>query len=167
MIPIQNFKIDQVGLVVDDIKSFSSQFKKLFNIGQVRIVHWPIEGIDPNATLYGERASWRMYLGFAELGNIKLEFIQPIEGDNIFTRFLQEHGPGLHHLRFTVDNFDDVAEEFKSSGYPIIASGDGVHIGSRWAFFDTAKDLQGLIVELRTKISEEDEKNGWLEGGDS
>ena len=47
-------------------------------------------------------------------------------------------------------------------GYELVASGNGVHAGSRWAFFDTCEDLEGLLVELRTDIGEHAEKNKWL-----
>ena len=156
------FKLDQIGFVVKDIFSFSKKLEKLFGIGPFRIVEWPIEGIDPESKHRGEYTSWKKYLGFTDTGNIKLELIQPIEGDSIFKEFLEKHGPGLHHLRFTVKDFDGAVNEFRDMGYELVASGNGVHEGSRWAFFDTCEDLEGLLVELRTDIGEHAEKNKWL-----
>jgi len=162
MIPLGEFSIDQIGFVVRDIEAFISQLKIFFDISEPRIIDWPIEGIDPHSTLYGEPAKWKNRLGFISLENINIELIQPIEGDSIFKRFLEDHGPGLHHLRSTADDFNEMMDSFIDSGYEKIASGDGVHAGSRWAFFDTTSDFQGLVVELRTKLDEHTENSGWL-----
>ena len=36
----------------------------------------------------------------------QIELIQPLEGRSIYSDFLQAHGPGLHHIRFSVEPFD-------------------------------------------------------------
>ena len=100
------YKLDQIGLVVQDIQSAAESCEKLLGIGPFKIIDWPIEGIDPESSLYGEPAQWKMRLGFADTNDIKIELIQPVEGRNIFREFLDEKGPGLHHLRFTVKDFD-------------------------------------------------------------
>jgi len=158
----RKYKLDQIGLVVDDIQSAVGIYEELLGLGPFKIIDWPIEGINPNSSLYGKPAQWKMKLGFADTDDIKIELIQPVEGRNIFREFLDECGPGLHHLRFTVKDFDDAVSDFQKRGYTLMASGNGAHEGSRWAFFDTRSDLQGLVVELRTDIGEEAEKKGWL-----
>ena len=50
-------------------------------------MEWPIEGIDPESKHRGEYTSWKKYLGFTDTGNIKLELIQPIEGDTLLNNF--------------------------------------------------------------------------------
>ena len=158
----EKYKLDQIGLVVQDVQSAAESYEKLLGIGPFKIIDWPIEGIDPESSLYGEPAQWKMRLGFADTNDMKIELIQPVEGRNIFREFLDEKGPGLHHLRFTVKDFDGAVSDFQKRGYTLMASGNGAHEGSRWAFFDTRAELQGLVVELRTDIGEEAEKSGWL-----
>jgi len=49
-------------------------------------------------------------------------------------------------------------------GHPNISSGTGVHVGSRWAYFDTTHNLDGVIVELRTRLDEHGEGK-WIKSG--
>ena len=158
----QKYNLNQIGFVVNDLNKISENFEKLTGIGSLKIVDWPIPGIDPESTHRGNKSSWKMRLGFINTNNITLEFIQPVEGISIFSEHLQNQPPGLHHLRFSVEDFDEAVNEFVQKGYEMIASGNGVHKNSRWAFFDTRADFEGLIIELRTEISEDDEKNHWL-----
>jgi len=158
----QKYYLNQIGFVVNDINKISENFEKLMGIGALKIVDWPISGIDPESTHRGSKASWKMRLGFIDTNNITLEFIQPVEGTSIFSEHLQNNPPGLHHIRFSVIDFDGAVNEFIQKGYEMIASGNGVHSNSRWAFFDTRADFEGLIIELRTEIGTDAEKNQWL-----
>lgn len=159
----RNYRLDQIGYVVKDINKTSKKLHDLLGLGPFKIMNWPVEGINPSSMLDNKPSRWRMILGFADLGDIKIELIQPIEGDNIFSRFINESGPGLHHLRFSVEDFDNAVEDFIQMGYECMASGKGVHKGSRWAFFDTRNDLDGLIVELRTDLGGKAGEDNWLD----
>lgn len=162
MIPLNEYSVDQIGIVVENLSRFISQFKLFFGTGEIKIINWPVEGIDPHSMLFGQPEKWKMKLGFIKYGNISLEIIEPVEGDSIFKRHLEEHGPGLHHIRFSVDDIEKSSKLFIESGYSQIANGDGVHKGSKWAFFDTSSDFEGLIVELRTRLDPKSENDGWL-----
>jgi methylmalonyl-CoA/ethylmalonyl-CoA epimerase len=154
LLPILQFaEPDQVGIVVEDVERAVRQFRKFLGIGPARIVDWPIEGIDPQATLHGKPASWHMRLGFIDAGAISIELIEPVEGQSLFSDFLEAHGGGLHHIRFLVDDFADATAAFEAAGFTLLASGLGAHVGSQWAFFDTAAELNGLIVELRQRLA--------------
>ena len=58
-------------------------------------------------------------MAFAELGPIEIALIQPLTGKSIWTDFLPEHGPGLHHIRFNVPEMAPIVE-------PVAAHGIGV-----------------------------------------
>jgi methylmalonyl-CoA/ethylmalonyl-CoA epimerase len=150
---LQLSELDQVGVVVEDVEEAARQFHKLLGVGPARIVDWPIEGIDPQATLRGKTGRWRMRLGFIETGAVSIELIEPVEGQSLFSEFLETHGPGLHHVRFLVDDFDADTAKLEAAGITLLASGRGAHVGSWWAFFDTAAELNGLIVELRQRLA--------------
>ena len=40
------------------------------------------------------------------MGTVELDLIQPMEGKTIWSDFLSERGPGIHHLRFNVPYAD-------------------------------------------------------------
>ena len=43
-------------------------------------------------------------LTYLDAGNMFLQFVEPLDGDSPLTRWLEEHGEGLHHLCFGVDD---------------------------------------------------------------
>ncbi len=117
-------------------------------------MEWPLEGIDPQATYHGKQGNFRLLLGFGTIGNIQIEIIQPLEGQNIYSDFLEERLPGLHHFRFTVSDFEERCTFLEKNGIEKISSGTGVHIGTNGAYFDTRDILEGILIELRTSINQ-------------
>ena len=154
--------VDQIGIVVRDLHGMVATLKLLLGIDDFRIMEWPIEGIDPKATYHGEPGNFKLLLGFATVGNTQLEIVQPLEGQNIYSDFLEEHGPGLHHFRLTVPDFEERVKDLKANGIENIASGTGVHVGSEWAYFDTSKALQGVVVELRKSLEGAGGQGQWI-----
>ncbi len=154
--------IDQIGVVVRDVRQVAEQLTRLLGVGPFRILEYPIPGTDAQTTYLGRRASYRVLLGFAQLGATQLELVQPLEGRSIWSDFLEQHGPGLHHFRVTIQNFDETVAAWEAAGILNLASGTGTHVGSKWAYFDTARLLDGIIVELRKKIDESNGEGQWV-----
>jgi methylmalonyl-CoA/ethylmalonyl-CoA epimerase len=154
--------VDQIGIVVRDLRSMVANLSKILGIEDFRIMEWPIEGVDPQATYHGAPGSYRLLLAFATIGNTQLEIVQPLEGQNIYSDFLEEHGPGLHHIRLTVADFEEKVSRLESSGIQNIASGTGVHVGSKWAYFDTSQLLEGVVVELRKRLDGAGGEGQWI-----
>lgn len=157
--------MDQVGIVVRDLHATIAALHQLLGVGSFRVVDWPIPGVDPQSTYHGKPARYRLLLGFARVGPAWIELIQPLEGPNIYSDFLESHGPGLHHVRFTVPDFDARVAALEAAGVENIASGTGAHIGSKWAYFDTSALLDGLVIELRTRLDEGSGDGQWITGG--
>jgi methylmalonyl-CoA/ethylmalonyl-CoA epimerase len=159
---ISNVELDQIGIVVRDLRSVTEELTRLFGIGPFRIFEWPIEGVDPQATYHGQPANFRLLLAFVTVGKIQIEIVQPLEGQNIYSDFLRDHGPGLHHFRLSIPGFEKGVEAMIGAGIENIASGTGVHVGSKWAYFDTTCQVEGVVVELRTRLEEGGGAGQWL-----
>lgn len=159
---ISDAELDQIGIVVKDLHAFTQELSRLFGIGPFRIFEWPIEGVDPQATYHGDPANFRLLLAFVTVGKIQIEIVQPLEGQNIYSDFLLDHGPGLHHFRLTIPGFEKGVEALIRDGIENIASGTGVHVGSKWTYFDTTHNLEGVVVELRTRLEEAGGEGQWV-----
>jgi len=157
--------IDQVGIVVRDVQAMAETFYQTLGIGPFRLMEWPIPGIDPQSTYHGQPRSYRARLGFARAGAAQIELIEPLDDQSIWSDFLASHGPGLHHFRFTVANFDETVAALQAAGFKNIASGTGAHVGSRWANFDTADLLEGIVIEVRTRLEGTDGEGKWATEG--
>jgi methylmalonyl-CoA/ethylmalonyl-CoA epimerase len=141
---------DQVGIVVNSVDFMVEQFKQLFGIDGFEIIDWPLPDSDPESTYHGKPGFWRMRTAFATLGSLQIELVEPLEGESIYKDFLEKNGPGIHHFRFTVTDFDDKCKKLQESGIQMIASGRGMRTNSRWAYFDTFDICEGMYIELRT-----------------
>lgn len=140
----------QVGIVVRDAEATVRAWTERFQIGPAQFVDWPPEGSDLGAasTYRGQPGHFRMRLAFLETGPVQLEFIQPLEGENIYAEYLDAHGEGIHHILFLVDDPQAVATSLNA---PILQSGGStLNPGALWAYLDTG-NLLGCMVELKTK----------------
>lgn len=157
--------IDQIGIVVRDAQAMAEVFYRVLGIGPFRMMEWPITGVDPQSTYRGEPRDYRIRLGFAQAGAAQIELVEPLDDRSIWSDFLVDHGPGLHHFRVTVSNFDETVAAMKAAGFENIASGTGAHVGSRWAYFDTGDLLEGIALEVRTRLEGADGQGRWVTEG--
>ena len=139
---------DQVGIIVADLDAFLQSMQSL-GLDGFEIVEYPPEDIEPETIYYGRPEAFTVRMAFRDFGNFQLEVVEPGEGPSVFRDFLEEKGPGLHHIRFTEPAFDQICKELERQGIQQIASGKGAHGTSKWAYFDTSEVLQGLFIEIR------------------
>ncbi len=157
--------VDQVGIVVRDLRATVQALHQLLGIGPFRVMEFPIEGVDPQTTYYGKPVSFKILLGFGRFGATQIELVQPLEGQSIWSDFLESHGPGLHHFRITLPDFEEKVAQLEAAGLINIASGTGAHIGSKWAYFDTRELLGGILIELRKRLEGASGEGQWVTTG--
>ena len=90
----------QIGIVVRNIDETIKFYEKAFGFGpyEVRYVDYP------DATYHGETAGYRGKRAFFHLGPIEIELIELVDGKTIHEDFLKEHGEGLNHIGFKVED---------------------------------------------------------------
>jgi methylmalonyl-CoA/ethylmalonyl-CoA epimerase len=75
----------------------------------------------------------------------QLEFIQPDHRPSVWRDWLNEHGPGIHHVGFAVGNFEDARASLADLGLPIIQ--EGAWPTGRYAYADARPEV-GAFVEI-------------------
>lgn len=142
----------QVGVIVEDVDATIKVLSEVFGLGPFRIFHWPSEDrSDLKRTYHGKPAKFTARMAFTEIGPIELELIQPLEAPSVWADYLLEHGPGIHHIRFNVDEFDPVVNYLKDHNIIITQSGEGIRPGTLWANLDT-ESLIGFGIEIMKKL---------------
>jgi catechol 2,3-dioxygenase-like lactoylglutathione lyase family enzyme len=114
-----------VGLVVKDVQKTVENYWNILGIGPWDIYPWESPLVYERRH-HGRRVWAREKLALAQVGEVQLGLMEPIEGDSIYQDWLMEHGEGLHHLNFLVDNVEDVdrtAEILANQGFPSLQSG--------------------------------------------
>ncbi|MDH6122239.1 VOC family protein [Kitasatospora sp. GAS204B] len=98
-----------------------------------------------NAETYGVSCEfWQ-----AEKGGGAIELVAPLNDEAAVSRRLAEHGPGLYHIAFEVD--DVAAELARLRGLGLVALDSEPQPGARpgmWVAFVYAKRPAGLLIEL-------------------
>jgi hypothetical protein len=137
----------QVGVVVRDLDQSMAALTAVFGIGPFRVVECPPAGREKQQFHHGELARFRTRQAFADLGTVELELIQPLEGKTIWSDFLAERGPGIHHIRFNVPDHQALSAYLKDKGIGKTQEGAGIRDGTYWVNYDTEKMI-GFIIEI-------------------
>lgn len=133
--------VSQVGIVVRDIQKAADYYTATFGIGPFSIIDVNMEGV----LLRGKPSSSKIKAAFAQSGALQIEFIQPVEGQNLYTEFLATNGEGLHHLGFQVEDFDGMVAAFAKEGIkPIFYQRMEAFA---FAYLGTER-IGGVIIEL-------------------
>lgn len=144
----------QVGMVVSDLDKTLEAFQSLLGIGPFRIAEYPPAGEENCLREYqGKPADFTAKFCFFHFGNIELEVIQPLSGDSIWSDFLREHGPGLHHLKFSMDRLEPARRQLEEHGFRCVQQGAAVgpNKGKVWAYYELQKDLP-LCIEMMNEV---------------
>ncbi|MFC7134779.1 MULTISPECIES: VOC family protein [Salinibaculum] len=98
-------RVDHTGIAVESIPDAEPL---LFALGCRKLIEESVEG----------RFRWAQY-DFGTNAS-RLELIAPEAEDTFLTEYLDEHGPGLHHVTFEVADIDAVAATLEESGYSVV-----------------------------------------------
>lgn len=99
-------------------------------------------------------------LTYLDAGNTYVQLVEPLDADSPLAAWLDEHGDGLHHICFGVD---DVAEAVRTLSDPgaEVALGNG---RGRISSFVAADDSHGVLIECTEfdRAADVDVVPGWL-----
>lgn len=139
--------VDQIAVVVRDLDASMKKYVEEFGIGPWAVYTFRPE-IMTSMTFRGKDQPYVMKLALATVGDMMYELIEPVEGPNTYEEFLNEHGEGLHHFGYFVDDIDAAIEEMEGKGYPLLQSGRGfgTQDDGAYAYFET-QDALGCIAE--------------------
>ena len=102
-----------------------------------------------NMTYHGKPARFGFKLArpHNKLGSINIELIQPLEGENVYSDFLRQHGEGIHHIGSHMVNsitaLVETSRRLENAGFTCIMSGR-THWAT-FAYFDTTKLLNTIL----------------------
>lgn len=87
---------------------------------------------------------------FVDVGNSKIELLEPLGDDSPIGAFLERNpSGGMHHLCYEVENILETRDRLKETGARVIGDGTpkvGAH--GKPVLFLHPKDFQGTLVEL-------------------
>ena len=126
-------RINHIALVVDDIEAALAFWSDCLGL---EVSH--VEDVPEQDSI----------VAFLPTGDAEVELVKPTDELSGIARFLQKHGPGMHHICFEVDNLDGFIRKLEANQvrlihpYPIIGTG-----GKRIVFIHP-ESTHGVLVEL-------------------
>jgi methylmalonyl-CoA/ethylmalonyl-CoA epimerase len=126
-------RINHIALLVEDIDTSLGFWQEMLGLEPSHVVEVPDEG---------------SRIAFLPVGESEIELVQPITTDSGLSRFLEKHGPGMHHLCLEVTDLKSLLLKLKANGIQLINSepkqGDD---GKIYAFIHP-KSTNGVLIEL-------------------
>jgi len=136
-------KFDHLAIVVKDVEKAVDYYSKAFGLKFEEIAQ---HQLPPDVITRGKPTPYTMKVSFAQMGPIRLELVQVVEGECIYTEFLKEHGEGIHHLGFEVADLEKEVANAEAQGLELICYLKMVGIMA-FAHFDATK-TNGVRIEL-------------------
>lgn len=97
-------RVDHVGIAVQSVEDGEALLTAL---GCEKILDETVDG----------QFRWAYY----ELGSAsRLELIEPVADDTFLTEFLENHGPGLHHVTLEVADVDRIIASLERQGIGVV-----------------------------------------------
>ena len=124
--------IDHVGVAVKDIEAALEFFRKVFDVPDAQIELLEDQGV--RATLI-------------EVGQTRLELLEPTGPESGVGRFIERRGEGLHHLAFNVTDISGKLKTLQTLGVDLIDQTPREGLSGTIAFVHP-RSVFGILTEL-------------------
>jgi methylmalonyl-CoA/ethylmalonyl-CoA epimerase len=147
-LPFLENGIAQVAIVVPDLEQAVERYWQLFGIGPWHFYTYG-KPLVKRMSYHGKESEYRMRIALSHLGTLRIELIEPLEGDTVYGDFVREHGYGVHHFGLLVRSMEEALEEAEAAGLEMIQDGAGFGLegDGHYAYLDT-EDQIGVTLEL-------------------
>ena len=146
--------IIQIAYTVPDIQEGMRHYSDLLHVGP-----WFLVGpfVPPKGIYRGAPTEMRVSLGIAFIGEAMIELIeQHDEKPSVFQEALRARGAhGFHHWGIGARDFESTVAQYRSRGYAEAFS-DFAPLGFRVVYFDTSRDLPGMLEVIEMNAAAEE-----------
>ena len=138
----------QVCIIVPDLDQAVKNFYHIFGIGPWHFYTYG-KPLVKRMTRNGKDTEYKMRVALSYFGKMRLELIEPLEGDTVYKEFVEKHGYGVHHLGILTDNMEGSLAKAKKAGLKMTMDGAGFgpDDDGHYAYLDT-EDLISTTLEL-------------------
>jgi hypothetical protein len=140
--------VAQICSLVPDIEKAVKTYWERFGVGPWHFYTYG-KPLVKRMSRHGKPYEYKMKVALSYIGKMRIELIQPLEGDTVYQEFIDEHGYGVHHLGVLTDNMPESLKLAKECGLEMTQDGAGFGPDNdgHYAYLDTEK-LLGTTIEL-------------------
>jgi methylmalonyl-CoA/ethylmalonyl-CoA epimerase len=139
-------EIAQICIIVPDIEAAVRNFHEKFGVGPWHFYTYG-KPLVKRMTRNGKPTEYRMKVALSNIGAMRIELIEPMEGDTVYSEFVEKHGYGIHHLGILTENMQQALSQAREAG--IAMTMDGAGFGpdddGHYAYLDTEPLIQTTL----------------------
>ena len=126
-------KIDHLGIAVANLEEAAKEYEAILGVKRGEIE---------------EVVEQKVRVIMFEVGESRVELLEPTADDSPIAKFLEKKGPGLHHVGYGVDDIHEALKKAKEAGARLLNEEPkkGAH-GAMIAFVHP-KSLSGVLTEF-------------------
>lgn len=154
--------VNQISIAVEDLGDGIERYSRIFGIDAWRrfrldgAIHTTPDGESHDfvvdAALSANRTADDLELWRGS--RTEIELVEPTAGTSLFSKFLDDHGEGVHHVACWDLDYEATLERFEDAGYDIRQRSRVFDI-SEYCYVDTREELSGIMLEI-ARDAEED-----------
>ena len=129
-------KIDHIGIAVQDIESAAALYTQGLGLKLERTETVSEQGVR---------------VGFIPVGESEVELLEPVDANGTVSRFLANHGEGIHHLCIEVEDIAATMAQLREQGARLLSKEPTRGAGNSLVAFVHPKSANGVLLELVQK----------------
>jgi methylmalonyl-CoA/ethylmalonyl-CoA epimerase len=126
-------QIDHIGIAVEDLDAAITLYRD--RLGLPVQHRETVEAFGVDAVLLG-------------IGDGHVELLRPVAADSAVGRFLERHGPGMHHVAYRTHDIESALESVRRAGLDLIDEQPRTGIRHSRVAFMHPKSTGGVLTEL-------------------
>jgi hypothetical protein len=144
--PEGEFRLFQLGFVVDDIVVAAQRWVRAFGVGPFHV----LPRTEVTTRYRGTESAVDMQVAVAQAGPVQIELVQQhCDRPSIYRDLFGPGETGLHQLSTVTSDYDGTSAHYAALGYEL--AGEIEARGQRVAFFDTVADF-GFMTEVTEEV---------------
>jgi methylmalonyl-CoA epimerase len=126
-------KISHIAIAVNDIQEASRFFVDVLGL----------EVSEPE-----DVAEQKTRAAFVQIGEVRIEFVQPMSDDSPVAKFIAKRGQGIHHIAYETGDIVGTLGALKEKGVPLIDQEPKIGAHNAKIAFVHPKGVSGVLTEI-------------------
>jgi methylmalonyl-CoA/ethylmalonyl-CoA epimerase len=125
-------RIDHVAIAVNNLDEAVKNYQKVLNADKVEV-----EVVENE----------KVRVAMINLEDSRIELMEPTEESSTISKYIKDHGEGIHHIAITADNIEQDLSRASARGMKILGRLRKGSYGRKITFIHP-KSLNGVLLEL-------------------
>lgn len=132
-------KVDHIGIAVQSLEATLPFYTEVLKL--------ELKGIE-------EVESEGVKVAFLQVGETKIELLEPLHENSPIAKHIEKRGEGIHHIALRTDSIEEEMEQVKSKGIKMINEKPKTGAGGSLVAFMHPKSTGKVLYELCEKKGE-------------